>query len=264
MRGRGEGSIRQRKRADGTVYWEARVRISGPQVSFYADSKSGAQALARQALVDAERGIVHATATMTVEEYLPIWFERARPTIRARTYASYSELARTYIVPTIGRVRLARLTPGHVTAMLARVVESGRSESTAKRVRAVLSAALRAAQLDIGLPRNVARLAALPKSDRPAFAPEVITPEQAWSILAAFSGHRIEPLVLFSVATGVRQGELLALRWQDVDLPVNNMGKCGNVIAAAPSRSEAVLAAEQALTDNRRKRDSARAQALRP
>ena len=67
MRGRGEGSIRQRKRADGTVYWEARVRINGPQVSFYADSKSGAQPLARQARSDAERGVGARREAITVE-----------------------------------------------------------------------------------------------------------------------------------------------------------------------------------------------------
>ncbi len=57
-RGRGEGSIRQRRRADGSVFWEARVSINGKQRSFYDDTKTGAAAKARAAKVDSERGVV--------------------------------------------------------------------------------------------------------------------------------------------------------------------------------------------------------------
>lgn len=216
MRGRGEGSVRQRRRKDGSAYWEARVRFAGQRACFYDDTKSGALAKARQARSDSERGVARVTATATVESYILGWLDRVRPTLRARTHASYSELARVHVFPTIGRVPLASLSPSHVRACLARVVASGRSEATAKRVRAVLSAALRDAQVDVGLPRNVARLATPPKSDRPAFAAEVVTPDQARAILAAFEGHRHWPMVAFSMATGVRQGELLALRWSDV------------------------------------------------
>lgn len=219
MRGRGEGSIRQKHRKDGSVFYEARAFIDGRQVSFTADSKTGALTKARQARSDWERGTARTPGTVTVEAYMREWLEtRVRPAVRARTYTSYRELSETHIFPALGRARLAQLTPGQVSGMLAGVVSSGRSESTARRVRAALSSALRAAMLDHGLPRNVASLARVPKSDRPQFAAEVVTPVQARAILASFAGHRLEPLVLFSVATGVRQGELLALRWCDIDM----------------------------------------------
>lgn len=192
--------------------------VAGRQVSFYAPTKTAALAIARQARADAERGTAQPSAAVTVAEYLDVWLARVRPTIRARTYDDYAQITRAYIVPNIGRVRLASLTPGQVTSMLARVVAAGRTEGRAKRVRVVLSSALHAAQMDVGLSRNVASLARLPKSDQPAFVPEVVTPDQARAIAAAFAGSRLEPLVLFSIATGVRLGELLALRWQDVDL----------------------------------------------
>jgi len=98
------------------------------------------------------------------------------------------------------------------------VMAGGLSATSARSIRATLSVALKTAILDHGLPRNVAALSKVPKSDKPAFSPEVVTPEQARQIMAAFHGSRLEPLVLFSIATGVRQGELLALRWEDVDL----------------------------------------------
>jgi integrase len=218
MRGRGEGSIRQRRRADGTVYWEARVRINGPQVSFYADSKSGAQAMARQARADAERGVATRRDTITLEAYLLSWLGQVAQSRRARTFKSYREHCEQHLIPAFGHVRLLQLTPGHVERLLGRLLASGLSDTTVTRVRATLSVALNQAMRDYGLPRNVASLARVPKSDRPAFVKEVVTPDQARAILSAFQGHRLEPLVLFSIATGVRQGELLALRWQDVDL----------------------------------------------
>lgn len=138
--------------------------------------------------------------------------------MRARTYQSYRQHCENHIIPALGRIRLVQLTPGHVQRMLAEILKSGRSETTVKHIRSTLSGALRAAQLDHGLPRNVASLAKMPKSDRPAFEPEVITPEDARAILGAFHGSRIESLVLFAAATGLRQGELLAVRWDDIDL----------------------------------------------
>jgi len=101
---------------------------------------------------------------------------------------------------------------------MAQMLADGLSDSTATRVRATLSVALNQAMRDLGLPRNVASLAKVPKSDRPAFTREVVTPDQARTIVGAFEGHRLQPLVMFSLATGVRQGELLALRWGDIDL----------------------------------------------
>ena len=218
MRGRGEGSIRQRRKADGTVYWEARVSIEGRQVSFYGESKSGAQAKARQARADAERGVMAPKENMTTEAWLRHWLAHVEPSLRGRTFKRYRELCELHVIPAVGKIPLRQLTPAHVERLLSQLLASGLSLQTAIHVRATMSVALHQAQRDHNLPRNVAALAKLPKTDQPAFALEVITPGQARAILEAFRGSRLEPLVLFSISTGVRQGELLALRWQDVDL----------------------------------------------
>jgi len=201
------------------VYWEARVSIHGRQVSFYAPSKTEAQAQARQARADAERGVATPRQAITVEAWLRHWLAHVEPSLRARTHNRYRELSELHIIPAIGGIGLRLLTPAHVERLLSGLMASGLSLNTATQVRATLSVALHQAQRDHGLPRNVASLAKMPKTDRPAFKPEVVTPDQARAILAAFEGHRLEPLVMFSIATGVRQGESLALRWQDVDEP---------------------------------------------
>jgi len=170
MRGRGEGSIRQRQRKDGSVFWEALVSIHGRQKSFYDDTKSGAMALARQARADAERGKGVSLESLSVEACLLEWLETSiRPRVRARTYKSYRGHCELHIIPAIGWVRLEQLTPGRVEHMMSDLLREHLSESTVRRVRSTLSAALNSAQRDLGLPRNVASLAKTPKSDRPTF-----------------------------------------------------------------------------------------------
>lgn len=209
MRGPGQGSIR--RRASGL--WEARASIGGRQRSFYDHSKSAAMAKARQARTDAERGLGD-QPDLSTGAWLTYWIDN-RTHVRPRTLTTYRSHVNTYLVPCLGSVPLFSLTPGHVQSMLARIVSTGHAETTASRIRATLSVALRAAMLDLGLPRNVAMLAAIPKSSRPGFVPETVRPDQARAILDAFDGHWLWPYVAFSIATGVRQGELQALRRTD-------------------------------------------------
>lgn len=219
MRGRGECSVRQRQRANGSSYWEARASIHGRQVSFYAATKTAALAKARQARADAERGVAVLLPTVTVGAYLPTWLEvTVRPKARASTHRTYERVCVKHLIPALGQVRLAHLTPAHVEALLASMVAAGYSETTAGQARGVLGTALAAAQRDLGLPRNVARLARLPRTSATPFRPERLTVADVRLVGEAVRGHRVEPAVLFSIATGVRHGELLALSHDDLDL----------------------------------------------
>jgi len=212
MRSHGEGSIR--KRRNGT--WEARVSIDGRQVSFYAPSKTAAMAKARQARANAERGSGLVLPTVTVATYLAVWLDLAvRPRTKPATHATYANVCRRHISPAIGHIRLARLTPTHVEAMMAGILDAGLSETTARHARDVLANALTAAERDHGLLRNVARLARPPRSS--PFVPERLTIADVRAVLAAVHGDRIEPAVRFSVATGVRHGEMRALHRDDID-----------------------------------------------
>jgi hypothetical protein len=168
MRVRGEGSIRQRRRANGTVFWEARAVKNGHRVSFHDDAESAAMAKSRQARADAERGRRQTKESLTVEAHLRQWLEgTVGQSVRARTYKSYREHCENHIIPAVGRVRLVQLTPGHVQHMLSAMLQAGLSVTTVKHTRSTLSAALRGAQLGHGLPRNVVSLAKVAKTDQP-------------------------------------------------------------------------------------------------
>jgi hypothetical protein len=111
-----------------------------------------------------------------------------------------------HLVTAIGSLRLVDLSPGHAQRVLAHVLRAGLTESTARRVRGILSSALKAAMLDCGLPRNVASLPKAPKSDRPPIQAEIVKPDEARRIAAALDGHVLRPLGMFAASAGMGRG----------------------------------------------------------
>jgi integrase len=213
----GEGMIR--RRPDGR--WEARYRASdGRRQSIYAKTQRDAVDRLRTALSNRERGFGPVDHRRTVATFLDDWLaHQVKPTRRPRTYESYASIVRLYLAPApFGRIRLARLEPDHVQALLAQLV--GRrgqlSDTTVRYVYRVLRIALGRAVRMGAAPRNVATMIDPPamarREQRPLSANELRT------LLAGTRGDRLETLYLAAAGTGLRQGELLALRWRDVDL----------------------------------------------
>lgn len=213
-RARGEGTIRQRRAG----LWEVRVRLpSGRRKSFYA--KSEPEALAR--LTDARRSMqeglpLDGPERLTLGQFLADWLEhQARPRLRPSTYESYATIVRLHLVPTLGRIRLRALTPLHVKRALGEKLNSGLSPRRVQFIRSVLRAGLADAVRWGLVGRNVAAEVEPPRQSKRRFQP--ITEEHAKAILEAIRGHRLEGLFYMALATGLRLGELLALKWSDVD-----------------------------------------------
>jgi integrase len=109
-----------------------------------------------------------------------------------------------------------KLTPAQVQAFLNRKAEAGLTPRRVQMIHRVLSMALRTAEAWGMVPRNVAAVVTLPRVVRPEITP--LTPEQARALLDSSADDRFGPLWRLALATGMREGELLALRWEDVDL----------------------------------------------
>ncbi|MDQ3493518.1 MAG: site-specific integrase, partial [Chloroflexota bacterium] len=149
--------------------------------------------------------------------FLRRWLDdTARPALRASTYDSYDAILRLHLIPGLGRIPLAKLAPADVQSFLNVKLESGLSPRRVQYLHAVLRRALGMAERWGLVSRNVAKLVDPPRVPRHEIEP--LTPEQARRLIEAAAEDRLRALWVTALGTGLRQGELLALRWEDVDL----------------------------------------------
>lgn len=216
-RGNGEGSVFRRK--DGTwvaavTAWHNGVR---KRVTRTASSQRDANAKRLALLRDIEQGINIGAERQTVGEYLDAWLKdvvvvRRRP----KTAYNYTSLIRTHITPALGRVQLDKLTAQQIARFLEAKARDGYAPRTLRLLHTILRSALKQAVKWELVPKNVAMLVDAPPIER--YTPAIWSPDDARRFLTAMRGQPCEALYLLALATGMRQGELLGLRWQDLDL----------------------------------------------
>lgn len=218
-RGHNEGSIYQRE-SDGK--WCAVVNLGyadgrRKRKSIYGKTRKEVAEKLKVALRDQQQGLPVAVERQTVAQFLDRWLaDVVRGSVRPRTHDSYAQLARLYLTPALGRHQVAKLEPRQVQAALNDLRARRLSARTVRSARAVLCQALGQA-LKWGLvARNVAALTEAPRVERHEF--QILDPDQARRFPDAVRGDRLEALYAVALALGLRQGEALGLRWQDVDL----------------------------------------------
>ncbi len=204
------------KRADGR--WEWKITLpDGSRRSFYDKTQPGAREKANQALRELQTGLSTKAERLTVDAYLTSWLEdTAANRVRPNTYLSYKSHIENHLVPAFKGVRLRDLSSTHIDSLLAGLVRKGLSPTTANRVRATLRTALEGAVKADLVVRNVAKLSTARRETRQRVSPP--TQDELRSFLRHVREDRLGPLIEVAVYTGMRQGELLALAWDDVDL----------------------------------------------
>jgi integrase len=216
-RGRNEGSIYQRPdgRWVGMASWiEAGKRR---RRAVYGETKREATDKLRTVQRSIEDGQTVTSDRETVATFLDRWLrDSAAPTVRSSTLARYHSLVVVHIKPGLGSIRLSRLGPADVQRFLNDRSATGLSPRRVQYLHAVLRRALGQA-LRWGLvTRNVASLVDPPRVRRAEVQP--LTTTQARELLEAARGDRLEAIYTVALALGLRQGEILGLRWDDVDL----------------------------------------------
>jgi integrase len=211
-RGHGEGSIFKRK--DGR--WAASITLENrKRKTFYGKTKKEVQEQLKRAQLERQQGTFIAGGQQTVAHYLNDWLKVHKQTIRPRSHERYEAIIRLHLVPRLGHIHLHKLTAQHLDTLYIEKVDEGLSPTTVTAVHTMLHTALEKA-VRLGLvSRNVCDLVSPPRKIRKEIKP--LSTEQVLQFLEAAKGHPQETLFILALTTGMRRGELLGLKWQDID-----------------------------------------------
>jgi len=183
----------------------------------YAKSQAEARRKLTEALANRDKGITYDSENLTLEQCLERWLgDSLRGSVKVTTYASYRSLVRLHVCPTLGSTKLSALTSVHVQTLYRQKFDEGLAPKTVKYIHTTLHRALRQAVRWGLVPRNAPADADPPRVRTPEMRP--LSPTQARTLLQAAISNRLESLYVLAVTTGMRQGELLGLAWEDVDL----------------------------------------------
>jgi len=219
-RGNNEGTIVRRQ--DGR--WMAAVTIGRDtimgepkRVYFYGKTRQEVAGKLVKALNDVRQGVFVKPIKLTVGQWLDTWlYEYKKLRLRPTTFDSYEVMVRCHLKPAIGHILLKDLRPEHLQRLYREKLANGLSPRTVRYIHAVINQALRQAVKNQLIACNVSEATVLPSEGKKEIRP--LTTDQVAQLLTSIEGDRLYPAILLELATGLRRGELLALRWQDIDL----------------------------------------------
>lgn len=213
-RGNGEGTIGQ----NAAGRWIGRISLpDGRRKGFRGKTRQEVQRQMAAALHGLEQGLPVVNERQTVAQWLTSWLEMVQTTVKPRAHQRYEESMRLHVVPTLGKLPLAKLTAPHLQRLYAAKLTEGLSPTTVNNcIHTVIHHALEDAMRMSLVPRNVADLVTPPRPAKTEMRP--FTPEEVQRLLRAAEGDRLEAFYTLMIHTGLRLGEALALHWADVDL----------------------------------------------
>lgn len=191
-------------------------------------TKKDAQAALTAILADKHRGVLVAPSKATLGSYLlDIWLPGRRSSLLPSTAAAYEGIIRLYVLPELGRARLRSVDGAALNRLYSRLLTEGRTESrrglgaglspkTVRNVHGVLTRAMRDAVSWGQLQRNACDTADPPRGRVPEM--KAWTADELRRFVKAAESHRWAAVWMLMASTGMRRGEVLGLRWTDVDL----------------------------------------------
>lgn len=225
---RSKRKSRRRGSGEGTVFfdqrrgkWVAQLSVPDPvrgrlrRVSRVAGTQREALKILQKLREEHERGVLAHGRPPTLAQFLHQWLEGRRPSLRPRTWAGYESIVRVRIVPALGRLPLDKVTPPVLQAFTSQLLAQGLSAQSVQNTHRLLHRAFADAVKWGLLGRNPCDLVDPPRVNRPQ--PRAFTATEVAQLLAACADDSLGPLVTVAVLTGLRQGELLALQWSDID-----------------------------------------------
>ncbi len=202
--------------------YQYRISIAGKQRSFYGKTAREARTKGDDA---ARADALGLRLGGSVGDWLEAWLEDLPSRVKPATYRRYRGITRTHLVPALGTIALDRLSAADVMAMESRMTVS---PATVRHAHVVLGTALQAA---VAQGRMIANPVRAIKPPRVTHREKVIlSREDAAKLLDAAKGDPFEAVYVLALTLGAREGEILALRWKDVDLDAGTVAITGTVV----------------------------------
>ena len=219
-RGHGEGTIFLRK--DGR--WEASLKIeeTGKRKSVYGKTRKEVADKLDKVRQEQKQGILATGPQQKFKDYLEQWFEDVqKPTLRPSSIERYQFCIYKHILPALGHVQLQKLTAQQIQSFYNSKRKAGMAPESVITLHKVIHKALDNAVRWRLVSHNVSDNITLPHgSERKA---QALTIEQVHDLLNVAKGHELEAMIILLLDTGMRHGEAIALRWDDLDLEKRTM-----------------------------------------
>jgi integrase len=215
---KGAGSVYQRK-SDNRYVGSFMIEETGKRKYIYADTEKEAWELLQKAQQEQKQGILATGPKQKLETFLTQWFTEVHrpPLIRPSSHARYVDVATNHILPILGHFELQKITPQRVHAFYIAKLKEGQSANSLRLMKSVLTMAFDTAVKWRLVSYNPCKGVSIPLGEAQREA-VVLTEEQARQLLQVARGGKVEAFIILALSTGLRHGELAALRWRDIDL----------------------------------------------
>lgn len=165
---------------------------------------------------DVYKGTYFEPSSMLLKDHIIDWFKSKKNSISIQTANTYEAYLKNRIIPYIGHVQLAQLSPVLLQNFVNELKDEGLASSSVKKIYSIVKGALDYAVNMELLPSNPITKIQLPKDSKKAMAVWDIPEIQSFQKAACLD--RLYPAFYLAITTGMRRGEILGLRWKDVDL----------------------------------------------
>src|SRR5215831_9706077 len=238
------GSIIQRGARSWAIILDERDPVSGKRRRRWHSHKGtrkSAEAECARLIAELNAGTHVDPTRETVSAFFDRWLEHMQGQISPRSLERYTELARKNLAPLLGALALSKLQPAHISQAYAKALASGRrdgkgglSARTVTHMHRVLREALQQAVRWQMLARNPADAVRPPKVERQQMS--VLDTDATVELIGAARGTPLFMPILLGVRCGLRRGEVVALRWRNVDLDRGQI----SVVASAEQTDQGV------------------------